>query len=143
MTGKDYLRQAFEIHQKILTLERHRQQIRADMYGVKSPSNMSPDIVQSSITGDKLERYMAMIDEDERRIADELLKLRDKQQQIARMIDKVEKSQYKTILYQRYVICDSWKRIAETSHYNFQYLFNLHGRALKAFEEVYNDNRAG
>lgn len=143
MTGKEYLRQAFLIHQKILALERHRQDLRADMYGVRSPSNMSPDIVQSSITGDKLEKYIALIDEDERRIADELIRLHDKQNEIAYMLEKLDNGRYYHVLYQRYILCNGWKRIAENMQYEIHYLFRLHGKALKAFEEIFNDNRHG
>ena len=143
MTGREYLRQAFTIHQKILALERHRHQIRADMYGIRSPSDMNPDVVQSSITGDKLEKYMALIDEDERTIADELLKLHKKQDEIACMIDKVKNGRYYHVLYLRYVLCNTWKDISKVTGYAEHYLFKLHGKALRAFDEVYNDYRIG
>lgn len=141
MSAKEYLRQAFTIHQRILALERHRQQLRADMYGVRSPSDMSPDVVQSSITGDKLEKYIAMIDEDERNITDELIALHGKQDEIADMIAKVTNGRYYHVLYLRYVLCNSWKQIAKTTGYAEHYLFKMHGKALRAFGEVYNDNQ--
>ena len=147
--ARDYLQQAFFIHRRILTLERERQQIRADIYGVRSPSNMSADRVQSSITGDKLERLIAKVDEREREIVDELVRLETAKQTIRAQIGKVtgandwETQMFRTILYHRHILFETWTEIFSFLHLERSRTFELYGQALKAFEEILHDHGTG
>lgn len=145
-SAKEYLQQAYFIHRRILTLERQRQQIRADIYGVKSPSDMSPDRVQSSITGDRLEKLIARVDETERAIIDELERLYDRKQSIAQMIRQVDAGEkwktelYQDVLYHRYIMLEQWKDISSFLNMGMRHTFKIHGEALKVFGQMLETN---
>lgn len=140
--AKEYLQQAYFIHRRILTLERQRQQIRADIYGVRSPSDMSPDRVQSSITGDRLEKLIAKVDETEREIVGELEELYERKTRIAYMIRQLDAGEkwktelYQDVLYHRYIMLEQWKDIAVFLSMGIRHVFKVHGEALREFGKM-------
>lgn len=144
-TAKEFLQQAYFIHRRILTLERQRQQIRADIYGVRSPSNMSPDRVQSSITGDRLEKLIAKVDAKERDIVGELEELYKRKDRVTASIKRLDAGEkWKTEIYQdllihRYVMFEQWQDIASFLHMGVRHVFKLHGEALKVFGQMLED----
>ena len=136
MTSRDYLRQAYVIHQKIKALERHRADLRAGMYGIRSPSDMNPDVVQSSMSGDKYEKFIALIDDTDGKILKEIRRLRRKQYEIGCMISKVE-SVSGVILYRRHVMFETWEEIADGMGYSARHITRMYGQALKDFDAIY------
>ena len=114
-----------------------REEIRAEMYSVKSPAGvMSPDRVQSSITGDKLERLIARVDELERDIVAEIESLEKSRRRISEQIEAVPNETYRTLLHERYELCWKWEKIAVDLNVSIRHVYRLHGEALQAFEKI-------
>lgn len=137
MTAKEYLRQLYITDRNIKRLEGLRKQLRDEMYSLKSPTgSMSPDKVQTSMTGDAIERLIAKVDEAERDILRELDKQHEIRKRIVREIEAVPNEQQRDILFRRYVLFDKWERIAVDMDVSIRYVYMLHGKALKAFEKI-------
>lgn len=137
MTTKEYLQQVYAAERKIKYLQSRREQLRSEMFSVKSPAgSMNPDKVQSSITGDKLERLIARVDTLERGIVDELNRLFELQERISKEIDRVQKQKYRYVLRARYINFQRWERIAVDMDVSVRYVYMLHGQALQAFEKT-------
>lgn len=136
MTAKEHLQQVYMIQRKINRLEAQREDLRADLYSVKSPSDM-PDIrVQTSLTGDKMLELVARVDEIERGIIDEINALVEKKVSITEEIEKVPNENYKQLLFDRYILCRRWEQIAIDRDKSVRTIFKMHGRALNLFEKV-------
>ena len=104
MTAKEHLQQVYAIQRKIKRLEARREDLRADLYSVKSPSDLPEIRVQTSLTGDKMLELVARVDELERSIIDEVKTLTEMKQGIIAEIEKVPNENYKQLLYDRYVL---------------------------------------
>ena len=137
MTAKEYLSQIRIIDGKIGRLNRRRDALRSGMYSVGSPAGqMNADRVQTSLSGDKMVKLIAQVDELERNIVKEIKRLRAKQDRIAKQIESVEDERYRTILHDRYVLCRKWEVIAETMGRDVRHIHRLHGEALRKFQDV-------
>lgn len=138
MTAKEHLQQVYAIQRKIKRLEARREDLRADLYSVKSPSDL-PDIrVQTSLTGDKMLELVARVDELERNIIDEVKTLTEKKQGIIAEIEKVPNEGHKQVLFDRYILCQKWEQIALDRDKGIRWIYRLHGKALNSFEKVWN-----
>lgn len=140
MTTKEYLQQIFMIRQKISRLSARRDEIRREMYAMKSPAGkMSADKVQSSTTGDQILKLIASVDVIEQDIVREIRALEEARDRISKEIEAVPDDRYRRLLHQRYELCWRWERIAaDWGEYGMsvRHIYRLHGDALKAFAKV-------
>lgn len=145
-TAKEHLRKAWYAYCEIKRLSARIGDKEASIYGIGSPSNMNPDRVQSSMSGDALPRFFAEIDELNAIRRGKIIALERLREDIATEIEEIDtgdgvKDQlYKDVLHGRYVMFKKWERIAEDIDKTVRYVYILHGEALKAFEDVLNDN---
>lgn len=66
-------------------------------------------------------------------------KLLDKKASAMLIIEGLEDSRYKTVLYKYYFNRKTWEQIAVDMHYTYQWVHVLHGRALIAFGEKFEE----
>lgn len=138
MTTKEHLQQVYSIQRKIKRLEDRREDLRADLYSVKSPSDLPEIRVQTSLSGDKMLELISKVDELERDIIAEISDLTDKKQQIMTEIEKVPNENYRQLLFDRYILCKRWEQIALDRDKGVRWIYRMHGKSLNAFEKVLN-----
>ena len=141
MNAKEYLQQAYKIHKRIRLLRETNDVIRADLYAAKSPQYNS-DKIQSSVSGDAMERMIARADEITRDLNEEQSRLIELQNRIRKQIDDMpgrcqNERQQRECLYRRYVLFKRWEQIADDMNVSVRYVYMLHGNALKVFERLY------
>ena len=68
---------------------------------------------------------------------DELVDLK---REITRTIKALTDTEYQTILERRYLVFDSWEKIAAGMGYDLRYLLKLHGKALEAVQVILTRN---
>ena len=136
MTAKEHLQQVYAIQRKIKRLQDRREDLRADLYSVKSPSDLPEIRVQTSITGDKMLELVAKVDELERGIIAEIDELTEKKQEIISEIERVPQENYRQLLFDRYILCQKWEQIALDRDKGVRWIYRLHGKALNTFEKV-------
>lgn len=136
MTVKDYLRQIYIIDQNVKRLQAQRDDLRNDLYNLKSASgSMSVDKVQSSHADDKVLKIIATVNELEKDIVAEMNMLIRTKTRIIKQISGISDERYKTLLFKRYVLFHKWEKIAEDMNYNLKWVYDLHRDALQAFGE--------
>lgn len=130
---KEYLQEIYYLDRRIKRLQAMREEIRADLYSVKSTTDYNRDKVQSSVQGDTMLRLIAKVDMIERTILEEMDELIDRKDAIRRQIELVSDQTARDILYQRYVSLYSWEQIAVNLGYSRRHVIRLHGHALALF----------
>ena len=140
MTAKEYLQQIYIISKKVKRLQQLAEQLRSEAYSVNSPmGSMSPDKVQTSFTGDKMDRMIVRMDNTDRHIRREQKRLKEQSLKIQQQIEAVGDERYRSILFARYVLCKTWEKVAEDVPCDVRHVYRLHGDALKAFKDMYAD----
>jgi len=141
MTAKEYLQSIHNIQKRIDRLENLRQSIRADLYSIGSPAgHMDADKVQTSISGDKMIKLVAKVDKIERDIISEIDRLTIIKGRMLRQIERVPNENYRQLLYDRYILCQRWEKIALDRDTGVRWIYRMHGKALNAFEKVWDDH---
>lgn len=143
-SAKKYLQQIFAVNKRIERLMLYREQLRKDMYSLKSPST-DGDRVQTSMQGDAMVRMIAKVDAIERDIVAELERLYTLRDKLIKDIDKISdlegiepetKEAYKTLLFERHVLLWHWDQIALSMNYSERQIYRMKYKAWDAFERV-------
>ena len=120
---------------------RQKKQALKDMYSmIVEPKGVdtTKDRVKASSSGDapfvhalhKLKEYENALDKDIERYVNE------KEKRI-KQIQKLHKKHYPEILYKRYIQYKSLLCISDEMGYSYQYIKELHGKALREFQNTY------
>lgn len=138
MTAKEHLQSVYSIQQKIKRLQNRREDLRADLYSIGSPTGQLDSArVQTSISGDRMAELVARVDETERNIVAELKDLIDQKEKITREIERVPEENYKQLLFERYVLCEKWEKISLDHDRGIRRTFTMHRKALASFEKIW------
>lgn len=137
MSAKSYLNRARALKLTIRALERKRQEFEALKTAISSPMRDS-DPVQTSKSGEApyARTVEKLIDIDES-LALRVGEYADTLAEMEAEIGRLENPVYVEVLTRRYLDFQRYERIAVDMHYSFDYVKNLHGKALRAFEEKY------
>lgn len=139
MTAKEYLQQVKDIDADINNMIADKADLTSLLYSIGSPS-VEGDRVQTSTNGEaRFETLFSKIDEKEREITQKIDSLVDFKLKVSEEIKGLKDRRFRLILHKRYLQFMSWERIAVEMNYNRQYVIELHGFALQAFEKKYRD----
>lgn len=141
MTAKEYLQQIYNAHRRVIILRETIEEIKAEMYSVKSPQLKAIN-VQSSVSNDSMDRLIAKAEEMTGNMTKEVSALIELQSTISGQIERMPNKrrtdqQQKEILHRRYVLFQRWERIAADMDVSTRYVFKVHGTALKTFQRLY------
>lgn len=133
VTGKEYLCAVQDKDKDITAQKEHIEALRSvlESIGVK----MGDERVQSSADPDKFGKIFAQIDEEERKLKrmeeDFVLYKVD----VINAIKQVQTEKYRVLLNERYINYKSFKMIAVQMNYSYDYILELHGDAVREFEQ--------
>lgn len=135
MKAKEYLQQLKRldtlIDQKIKELDELRSM------STVGAVDYSTERVQSSHSQDApFVRIVHKMIELEQEINSEIDAFVDKKHRIINQIQKLKNPDYISLLFKRYVEFKKFETIAIEMNYTYQYILNMHGYALKSFEEI-------
>jgi hypothetical protein len=137
MTAKEYLSQVAECERKVRFLTRQIDDLKSDMYSVRGVS-YDKDRVQTSASDDQMLVLIAKADSLTREWQAEIDELMRIKSRIMFEISLIERPSYRWLLMYRYVDGMKWPQVAAVMGIeNMRSLFFMHGRALKAFEKIY------
>ena len=137
MTAKEHLQSVYYIQKRMDRLNDLRESIRNDMYSLKSPAGQTQDRVQTSVNGDRMLQLIARVDEIERDTINELSDLTETKLKVEQEIEEIPNESYKQLLYDRYIRCLRWERIALDRDKGIRWIYRLHKKSLDAFEKVW------
>ena len=135
MTAKQYLRQVKRLDNIINAKLEQIEKLRAMSINISRV--MSPDNIRSQENRSKTEKIIVKIIDLEREVTNDIDRLVDLKREIMQKIDAMEDDNYKVLLTLRYLNFKTWEEIAVEMDYTFQWVHQLHKRALIEFEKKY------
>lgn len=135
LTAKQYLSQVMHADRDIQSRLREKENIIRTMV---QATQLKPDKVQSSNAGQYDDRYMRLLELDDR-VGDKIDEVVELRVKITTEIDRVEDVTFRSILRDRYLNAMDWEEIGAELHYTKRHVTRLHGQALREFERVNQD----
>lgn len=135
MTAKEYLRQIAALDAKINGRLKQLENLKHLAAITRSPSDISPDKVQTSVEGDRMAAIIAEWVDIEREIDDDVDKLVRTKHRIIGEIHQLVDARYIQILELRYVELMTFEQIADEMGIVLRHVYRLHGGALEAFRK--------
>lgn len=133
MTPKEYLTQYRTAMQRIDAITAHLAELRAVCEKI-TPNPESGG--GSHPASDKLGAQVARLIDAEDAAADEIAALRKTLAEVESVIASVPDATYRTLLYRRYILGETWEQVAVSMHYSWRQIIRLHGTALLAAKDV-------
>lgn len=137
MNAKQYLRQVRRLDNIVNAKLEQVEMLRA--ITTRMTTNLTTNKVQESNIPDKISTLICKIVDLEKEITNDIDKLIDLKTEIMRKIDSIQNDNYRLLLTLRYLNFKSWEQIAVEMGFTFQWVHELHKRALIEFEKVQDD----
>lgn len=138
--SEKYLNKMINLEKLIETKNFQIDEINSILYKIKT-TNIQPDKVQSS--GNNNYVIEKMIDEKikyEKELDDNISNMIKLKRECSAMIDKIDNNIYKIILYKYYFNNETYDKIADYCGYSSRWIQELHSKALKEFDKIYNSS---
>lgn len=139
MKAKEYLRQLYRLEVVIKQKMKEKEELYYLLRGI-SGIDYSREKVQASRPNEasfaKILEKASRLDEE---INSEIDKFIDLKHLIIKQIQSMDEHNYIELLYKRYVEFKDFSTIADEMNFVVQYVIELHGKALKAFERTYEN----
>lgn len=129
MTPKEYLQQYRNAEDSINAKLDQIHKLRE--LATKTTQTLTADNVQSSGSEDKISSIVSKIVDMEREVDDEIDKLHDVKKHVQDVISAVPNAKQRAVLTRRYINGYTWERIAVDLDISYQWVCELHGRALQ------------
>ena len=135
---KNYLKQIRYLRNSIAQKKAELEELRATAADIKATAYNNTAVKKSRRDTDALYVNRLMrIDALERRIEEEIVCSSEKKHEILSMILCMQNGIYSQILTMHYVELKSFEDISEETGYSYQYVINLHRKAIAALGEIY------
>lgn len=134
MTAKEYLS---EVQRVKIIIEQKREKIKEYRNTVTSLQSVRFDVVKVQGGKNHIDRIggtVSKIVDLETEVENDILNLVNFQDEITKQIQEMKNPNYIRLLYKRYIEGKKFLTIAEEMNYTDQYIREMHGKALKAFE---------
>ena len=128
MNAKEFLMRGINLERRVETI---KEQIEHYKTLVNDCSVTYSDSPKSTASNYKLEECTQKIMELQEELCSAMVDLVDVTCEISRAIQKIENYDYQDLLVKRYVLGQSWEKIAEDMNYGIRNVHRLHGEALR------------
>lgn len=128
MTAKEYLRQAYNIDQRINAKIEQVTSLRELTTKATATLSDMPSGTRNIHSKENIIAKMIDLEDEINADIDELIGLK---QEILSVIKSVENTEYQTLLELRYLCFKSWEQIAVELGYSLHYVYKIHNAALK------------
>lgn len=136
MQAKQYLRKIKRLNSFVKAKEEELEEIRTRAESVGC-MNLSADKIQTSVNTDKLANDIIKLVMQEKKYEAALNSLYAYKAEAEERIEGIENDDYKLLLTLRYLRFKTFEEIAVEMGFTFQWICELHKRALIQFEELY------
>lgn len=137
MTAKQYLSELQVMNTRIEQLQEQRQMYLEMATSITAPLN--PVKVQTSRTVDRMGDNTSKAADLGKEIDEEINNLLYKQQEVVEQIQSLRNVDYIRVLFKVYVQLKTIKQASAEMGRSYNYVLDVHKKALKAFEEMYKD----
>lgn len=134
MTAKEELRQIKMLDERI---ENNTEELaRLKSMATKVTSVMSGESVSRTRNTDTMTDVVAKIISLQDKLNADIYKYVDLKESVLERLKRLDNSAYYGILYRRYFLYKTWEQIACEMNYTYQWICELHGRALQEFGKL-------
>ena len=137
MTAKQYLSKLQVMKTRIEQLQEQRQMYLEMATSITVPLN--PVKVQTSRTVDRMGDNTSKAADLGKEIDEEINNVLYKQQEVVEQIQSLRNVDYVRVLFKVYVQLKTIKQASAEMGRSYNYVLDVHKKALKAFEEMYKD----
>jgi hypothetical protein len=132
MTNKDYLSRAYRLQKAIEAKRRHLSYL--ENLSLRASQSLG-EVVQSTPDPTRFSSLMAKIIDLKASVAKDEEALKLAREEISKAISAVQDMRYSLILELRYLLYLNWEDIILQTGYCRSYVYELHGRALRAVKQ--------
>lgn len=136
MTAKEYLGQVEFLKRRIKQAEEQIQNIKLTAVSTGA-IRYDKDMIQSSPTNDSMVNYMIRLEKAEAKYRRLILQHLDVCIKIEGELRNLMPTIYADVLYLRWIKCMKLEDVADELNYSYEYIRQVHGRALQAFSRKY------
>ena len=133
MIAREYLSEVQRLQTIIEQKQERIKEIRESASTVRAV-RFDLEKVQGGGHTDRIGEAVAKIVDLETEVENDMMNLLYRQHEIVNQIQKVDNPNHMKILYKRYIEGKNLQTIADEIFLTYQYVLELHGKALKAFE---------
>ncbi|QEY33722.1 sigma-70 family RNA polymerase sigma factor [Caproiciproducens galactitolivorans] len=133
MTSKEFLQQYQDANRQINAKLDQIHRLRE--LATKTTQSLIPDRVQSSAAQDKVSVIVGKIVDMEHEVDLEIDHLQEIKHKIEVVIQSVTDAKQRAVLTRRYINGQTWEQIAVDLNISYQWVCELHGRALQKISE--------
>ena len=133
MNAKDFLIRGVNLERRVETL---REEIEHYKTMLNKCSVTYSDSPKSTAPSYRLENCTQKIMDLQTEMCDAMADLVEVSCEISRAIQKVENYDYQDLLVKRYILGETWEKIAEDMNYSEQHIHRLHGEVLKKISKM-------
>jgi DNA-directed RNA polymerase specialized sigma subunit len=135
VTAKEYLLQIKEQKQNIRKQEEYIQRLRDSL--TIAGISYDKERIQSSPDPDKFAKIFGQIDEEEQRLEDMKTRFVNTRVKIINQIHQLTEEKHQNVLYLVYVDDKTLKKASQEMCFSYEYVKELHGAALQAFDLMF------
>ena len=139
MTAKEYLGEIRRLTYVIEDYEKSLEMLRNDIASIQGIS-YDRDRVQVPASSDTTINKIIRLDQLAKEVEDITIEKARLRARIVTQITMMKDWNYNQLLFKRYVEFKKFELIAVEMNYAYQSVVNMHGEALKKFEELYKDS---
>lgn len=133
MNAKEFLMRGINLERRVDTI---KDQIEHYKSLVNNCTVTYSDSPKSTASNYKLEECTQKIMDLQSELCEAMADLVDVTCEISRAIRRINNYDYQDLLVKRYVLGQSWEKIADDMNYSEQHIHRLHGEALKKISDV-------
>ena len=134
MNGRELLFHVIDLQQEVDKITAHIERLKSTL--TSTGINYEKERVQTSADPDKLSTVYAEVDEQERLKVEIQNKCIEAKLKAVKMINTLEHELYKSVLHLKYIESYPFKDIADELEYSYEYIVEVHGKALKTVENI-------
>ena len=134
MNGKELLLHVVDLQKEVDKIIAHIERLKSTL--TSTGISYDKERIQTSTDPDKLSTVYAEIDEQEREKEALQKECVEAKLKAVKMINTLEQELHKSVLHLKYIEGCSFRRIAKELEYSYEYIVEVHGRALKAIENI-------
>ena len=134
-TAEEYLKSIKRLDSFILVYDRELKAME-ELAMSAAVGELQEDKVQTSINLHKKEDEVVNIIDYQDRISKTLSEYVKRRHDLMKLLDKLEDPKHRVILYEKYILHNSWDNIADSLNYSISHVKRLRSKAVEELQKV-------
>ena len=134
-TAEEYLKSIKRLDSFILVYDRDLKAME-ELAMSAAVGELQEDKVQTSINLHKKEDEVVNIIDYQEKVKNMLSEYVTRRHKLIKLLDKLDDPKYRVILYERYILHNSWDNIADSLNYSISHVKRLRSKAVEELQKI-------